>query len=276
MFKRIFIYGILHRVISTNTFSRWVGRWANKKFNKSFLLFVIKRYISYFKIDMNQYDLDLSDIKTFNEFFTRRLKDGSRIWEEGIASPVDGRVLSFGKVENGMLFQVKGKYYSETELTFESSERERSFINLYLSPADYHRVHAPFDMQISKVRHIPGKLLSVSKKNAQTVDNLYVKNERVILSGRSEYGNFHFVFVGATNVGSIKLSFFPELSTNQGKAQIQEWHYNKEIKKGEEVGLFEMGSTIVMILASSILQNCKPILLDNPVKLGQSLISFDI
>ena len=270
--KAFFIYGFLHRIVSTNTLSRIVGRLANRNINKHLLRFVIKRYINFFKIDMEEYDLDLTKVENFNTFFTRKLKEDSRTWGKGICSPVDGKVLSFGTIEKDMLFQVKGKDYAASELTGESGRVEGSFINLYLSPANYHRVHAPFDMKIEQIRHIPGKLLSVSKKNATTVDKLYLKNERVIISGNSVYGRFHFVFVGATNVGSIRLSCFPEFRSNIKNSRLTEWFVDKEVRKSDELGLFEMGSTIIMILSSTDLEKCKSELLDNAVLLGQELL----
>jgi len=271
--KSILIYGIFHRIISTNLSSRWVGSFANAKLWPPFLRFIIKRYISLFDIDMSEYDFDISRVKTFNQFFTRNLKDGARKWGEGLCSPVDGRMLSFGKIRDGMIFQVKGMNYYEAELTGQAPLNTGSFVNLYLSPANYHRVHAPIDMEIKKITIIPGKLLSVSKRNAANVDNLYIKNERLVLSGNSKYGTFHFVFVGALNVGSIKLSFMPEIKTNLKEQAQFSYEIENKISKGEELGYFEMGSTIIMTLETASFTEIDDSFLQKEIRLGENLYS---
>jgi len=270
--KDIFIYGLFHRIISTNRSSRWFGVLTNARLYKPLLRLFIMAYISFFRIDMSEYDFDINTANTFNEFFTRQLKTGVRTWGTGICAPVDGRMLSYGPIQNGQIFQVKGKNYSEQELTGQEKMVSGSFVNLYLSPANYHRVHAPFDMQINKVTHIPGKLLSVSKKNAETVDNLYSKNERVVLTGTSEFGTFHFVFVGATNVGSIRLSFDSAFRSNLKNARLKSFETDQKIALGKEIGWFEMGSTVIVLIESAHLENVKEEFLDEAVNLGKELV----
>ncbi len=272
--KQIFIYRFFHRIVNTNRSSRWFGCFANTHLYKPLLKLLIKQYILFFKIDIDEFEFDFNTISTFNVFFTRKLKQGRRNWGKGICSPVDGRILSFGNVESGQIFQVKGKTYSEEEFTGQEPFSEGSYITLYLSPGDYHRVHVPFDMRIKKIVHIPGKLYSVSLKNTMDIDGLYCKNERVILSGHSEYGNFNFVFVGALNVGSIKLSFLPDFKTNIRKAQMKTKAVDFNLAKGEELGYFEMGSTIVMLLDNDLLSKTDTQLLDRPITLGESLEIF--
>jgi len=220
---------------------------------------------------MSEYDFDIQKARRFNEFFTRKLRPGTRNWEDGICSPVDGHLLSHGTISNGMIYQVKGVSYCESLLTGQAALPGGSFVNLYLSPANYHRFHAPFDMQLDLLTHIPGKLLSVSKKNARKVQGLYTGNERVILSGKSEYGHFHFVLVGALNVGSIRLSFHPEFRTNVRKSQRSVLQINTSLVKGEELGWFEMGSTVVILISGQDFSKLKNITPGNPVRLGTQL-----
>lgn len=221
---------------------------------------------------MQQFDIDLGTIKTFNEFFTRPLKAGARTWGNGICSPVDGRLLSFGKINGDQIFQVKGMAYSYTVLTGQDIMPDGSFATIYLAPGDYHRVHAPFDMQIREITHIPGKLLSVSLKNVRNIPALYNSLERVVLSGINEMGIFHFVFVGAFNVGSIKLSFLEDFGSNQRiVTDIRKIGTDIQISKGEELGWFELGSTVVVLTESKFFESGLEDLLLQKLWLGQTL-----
>jgi phosphatidylserine decarboxylase len=265
------IYKGFHRIISTNASSRWFGRFANARISPPILRWLIKLYVRIFKIDLEEYEFSYSQVSTFNTFFTRKLKPGKRQWGKGICSPVDGTLLSSGPIEKGLIFQVKGMDFSMAELTGDRETSVGSFVNLYLSPADYHRVHAPFDMTIEKITHIPGKLLSVSEKNARTILNLYVKNERVVLSGQSDYGRFHFVFVGAQNVGSIGLTEFPEFRTNIPESQKSIKETNYTVNKGEEIGWFEMGSTVLIIVEGESFDDLQAVRSVQKIKLGTEI-----
>jgi len=126
-------------------------------------------------------------------------------------------------------------------------------------------------MTIQKITHIPGKLLSVSKTNAETVQNLYTKNERVILSGTSSFGSFHFVFVGALNVGSIGLSHFPDLSTNLKVQEILTVFKEHKVIQGQELGWFEMGSTVLILIENDVLSHLNSIVPGQKLQLGNKL-----
>lgn len=263
------IYQGFHKILNTRTSSRWFGKFTNAQLYPPFLRLFIRIYVRIFKINLDEYEFDFNNVSTFNAFFTRKLKPGKRHWEDGICSPVDGQLLSFGRIKKGMLFQVKGMDFKQEELTGDTAFREGSFVNLYLSPADYHRIHAPFDMKIESIEHFPGKLLSVSKKNAETIPDLYVKNERVVLKGNSQYGSFCFVLVGALNVGSIGLTKYPDFATNLTQARHNRIDKRFELLKGEELGWFEMGSTVLILvetdhfIKSKFLQTFKKYLLGN-------------
>ena len=269
--KDILIYKGFHRIISTNTSSRWFGKFANARIYAPILRILIKIYVRIYKIDLDEYEFSYDYVSTFNAFFTRKLKPGKRQWGKGICSPVDGALLSSGPIEKGLIFQVKGMDFSMAELTGDREMTLGSFVNLYLSPGDYHRVHAPFDMTIEKITHIPGKLLSVSEKNARSIQNLYVKNERVVLRGQSDYGRFHFVFVGAQNVGSIGLTGYPEFRTNIPESQKSIKETNYTVIKGEELGWFEMGSTVLIILESDEFKQLQTVKSGQKINLGREL-----
>lgn len=271
--KSIILFSIFHKLISTNTFSRWTGSLAGSRGIPKWLLAkVIRNYIRFYRIDMTDFEIDLTTINTFNEFFTRPLKKGARVWGQGVCSPVDGRLLCFGAVEEGKMYQIKGISYAQDVLLGQPGLTNGSYATIYLAPGDYHRVHAPFDMRIEEITHIPGELLSVSLMNVRHIPALYNKLERVVLSGKNEFGKFHFVFVGAFNVGSIRLSFMEDFTSNRKNIrEIRKIRTSVEISKGEELGWFELGSTVVMMTESKLFESGLEHLLFQKISLGQTL-----
>lgn len=269
--KDILIYQGFHKFLSTRRSSRIFGKFANARLYPPFLRLLIRIYVKIFKIDLSEYEFDIHKVNTFNEFFTRHLKPGQREWGEGICSPVDATLLSYGNLKEGTLFQVKGMTFSETALTGGPPLQKGSFANLYLSPADYHRIHAPFDLSVEEVRHLPGLLLSVSEKNASTIEDLYVKNERVILKAKSIYGPCFIVLVGALNVGSIGLTHLPAFRTNLPDKIESRIEVNFTVNKGDEIGWFEMGSTVLILMEGDHLSHIGKRFLRQKIKLGKSM-----
>ena len=190
----------------------------------------------------------------------RRLKPGVRPLEESpILHPADSQIAQVGAIKDGKGIQAKGRTYSVAELCadpqMEAKFHEGLFITYYLCPTDYHRVHSPVDGKILKVRHIPGHLWPVTNWSANQIDNLFAVNERVVLEIESRLGPCVMVFVGATNVGQIRLNFDSEIVTNIDFNQTtREKSYNPpiEISRGQELGAFYMGSTVVMLYPKAI------------------------
>lgn len=241
------------KLVNQKKISAFFGWLSNAHIPPRLLRRVIRKFIKTHQIDISQYDFDITKVKSFNEFFIRKLKSGQRVFDGKICSSVDGFISSFGPISHNQLFQVKGNYYPlEMLLNQEESFHNGSFITTYLSPADYHRVHVPFDATITKVKKIPGKLYSVNKKTIETIDKVYCRNERIVLEGIASFGKFYLVLVGAIVVGKIKLSF-----TNQILKFNETYSYNISLKQGDEVGYFELGSTVLLILESNDLANLK-------------------
>lgn len=272
LLNKIFVSAWFQRIMNRNKLSAFVGRLADKQLPGWILKSFIRRYIKSFKIDITEYDFKLNTVKTFNEFFSRKLLEGRREFKAGIASPVEGFVSYFGKIVNQELVQVKGRNYSFGELIGESAAHceESSYVTIYLSPADYHRIHAPFDMQIEYMRYIPGTLLSVSLDTIAREDKVYCRNERIILKGKSEYGDFCFILVGAVIVGKIKLSFDDTVSNCKKSLIEKEFNDPVIIKKGSEIGCFEMGSTVILTLNNDRLADINRGL-NSRIILGESL-----
>ncbi len=222
--------------------------------------------------------LDMSEFKeageyaTLNELFTRALEK-QRVIDGGIISPTDSLVTEAGRLQKDRAMQIKGMSYSVDELLCEcdaSSVYEGEYVNLYLSPRDYHRYHIPCDLQIKRVIHIPGRLYPVNFFYLKRKKNLFIENERVVLECKTKEGKKLFiVLVGALNVGKMTLTFESRIETNH-KKEISIYSYeNLWLKKGELLGYFKMGSTVLLFFEKDY---CK--LLVKPmqkVKFGQKI-----
>ncbi|XP_077967080.1 phosphatidylserine decarboxylase proenzyme, mitochondrial-like [Styela clava] len=233
-------------------------------------------------------DSNLKNYANLSEFFRRAIKSEVRPidYKADLVSPVDGTVLNFGEVTNGLVEQVKGVHYSlqkflgplhadpvhqewgEKDLyqhnwctvplenymkAIMHNPTENSLYHcvIYLAPGDYHRFHSPANWTVQHRRHFPGDLLSVSPKIASMVPSLFVLNERVGLLGKWQHGFFSMTAVGATNVGSVEIYGDITLKTNRPKrvygGYYDEVYNNVEAQKGLSMGEFNLGSTIVLI-----------------------------
>lgn len=267
--------GLLQKILTSVTFQKMVNQkklsafmgWLASGHLPSFLLKpTINFFIKSNNIDLSQYDFDLANVQTFNEFFTRKLKPGHRHFEGLISSGADGFVSAFGKMHQNKLIQVKGRYFTLAELIDDNVVFENgSFTTVYLSPADYHRVHLPFDARITAMKKIAGRLFSVSKDTVERVDKVYVQNERVVFEGEWQHGKFYLVMVGAIVVGRIKLSF-TDIQLDFNKWQTVDF----QLKQGDELGLFELGSTIILAVETNHLEEI-PYSLHQKIYMGNRL-----
>lgn len=219
--------------------------------------FLIKLFIKAFKIDMTEAQWENpSAYRTFNEFFTRPLKDGIRPIAEGddvLCHPVDGAVSQFGDIIGDNIFQAKGHKFSLTTLLGGKPElaecfKGGKFATVYLAPSDYHRIHMPVDGVLTDTLHVPGELFSVNPLTAANVPGLFARNERVVTLFDTPVGKVALVLVGATIVASIETVWAGTITPPAGK-YVQHWQHNDEqisLRKGEEMGRFKLGSTIVL------------------------------
>lgn len=242
--------------------TRLVGKLASAKLG-SITTAIIKVFIKQYKINMNEaLHSDPAYFKTFNEFFVRELKEGARPVAESaqtLVHPADACVSQFGPIENGLLIQAKAHNYSAQELLGGDAElynefKDGSFATLYLSPSDYHRVHMPCDGTLRKMIYVPGDLYSVNPLTADNIPNLFARNERVVCIFDTEFGPMAQVLVGATIVGSIELIWSGTVTPPRGNT-VHSWDYPAEgnqsviLKKGDEMGRFKLGSTVINLFA---------------------------
>lgn len=234
----------------SNTLSRIFGTFANTKFPTFLQNIINKMYVKFLKLDMSEFD-KISSYKSLNELFTRKLLQKRHIGNE-IISPCDSLISAFGNVNDDIAFQIKGFAYNIKELLlnlYDNNLKDMIYINFYLSPKDYHRYHAPLDFSILNASLFAGYLYPVNFKYLNKVSSLFCKNERVVLKCKNQNNEiFYLVFVGALNVGKMKFCFDENIQTNLKNPQNLSFKYeNLNVKKGDLLGYFEMGSTIVMI-----------------------------
>ena len=232
------------------------GGIANLRFPATIQHFINAKYVAFFNISLSEFP-PLESYKSLNELFTRglrKMRDFDRD-ENIIISPSDSIVIESGKVAQGRALQIKGFSYEVAPLLGVST-RDLSpnlyYANLYLSPRDYHRYHAPCDMFVESIVHFKGTLLPVHKKSLNKNQNLFIRNERVVVSGRMKNGaKIYFIAVGALNVGQIVFYVEPKLQEKFSEKK-REFFYKepKFVRKGEEMGMFKMGSTIVLFVES--------------------------
>jgi len=236
---------------------------------------LIRLYIRIFNINIKECEEEnIENYHTFCDFFTRRLKRGIHIINEeqsSIVSSCDGRVLQFGKISEKSILQVKGKHTPIKELLSKDKElvslyNSGSFLTIYLSPKDYHRVHIPSSGKLMKTLHVPGRLFSVADHAVECINNLYSKNERLVCHFKE--GNLYFsvILVGAINVSSIETKWKGEISPPMPKKLISTKYGNKNISfsKGDEIGMFKSGSTVILLFSDKIK-------LSNNLKLNQEI-----
>lgn len=232
------------------------GIIADCRFPKIVQNFINKQYVAFFNINLSEFQ-PLESYKSLNELFTRglrKMRDFDKS-ENIIISPCDSLVIESGKVESGRALQIKGFSYEVAPLLGVNAvdlPPNLYYANLYLSPRDYHRYHAPTDMFVESVVHFKGALLPVHQKSLNKNQNLFIRNERVVLSARTKSGaKLYFVAVGALNVGNIVFYIEPKLQESfSGKKQEFFYKEPKFVRKGEELGMFKMGSTIVLFVES--------------------------
>jgi len=224
---------------------------------------------------------DINSYASFNEFFTRELKDGVRqiaADKNAIACPADGAVSQAGNITDGDIIQAKGMSYTAVDLLGGDAERAAPFKNgkfttIYLSPKDYHRMHMPLDGTLREMIHVPGRLFSVNGATANSVPRLFARNERVVALFDTEAGPMALVLVGAIFVASIETVWHGEV-TPPSSTKVRQWTYTDDapqLKKGEELGRFNMGSTIIVLFGEQAINWQDSFKTGEKVQLGEPI-----
>lgn len=250
--------------------------------NKIWKNLFIKQIIKHYGVNMNEaLEQDINIFKSFNHFFTRELNSNVRpltTTPNAIACPADGTVSQAGKINDGEIFQAKGKNFTVTELLGGDSKRAEPFNNgvfttIYLSPKDYHRLHMPLTGTLKEMVHIPGRLFSVNIATTNSVPGLFARNERVAAIFDTDAGPMALVLVGAIFVSSIE-TVWHGVVTPPSITSVRSWQYQENapvLKIGEEMGRFNMGSTIIVLLAKNKAEWDSNFTAEKVVKLGEHI-----
>ena len=284
MYEILFI--LFQYVVPKKIISKMIGVLA-----RSEIVFIKNTFIKTFQM---MYDVNMQEAcnedglsyPSFNSFFVRSLKPECRPIDKNInsvISPVDGSVSQLGNVKSGKLIQAKGMYFNLLEFLGNNKPiyekmKEGMFSTFYLSPKDYHRVHMPLDGKLREMIYLPGKLFSVNSTTSKRVKNLYSKNERLVCIFDTVRGPMVVVLVGAMIVSGITVNWEDENFFNKGK--IQKLMYptigkgSVSLKKGDEVGRFMLGSTVVVCFGMNKIHWENEISIGSIVKMGQSVGYF--
>lgn len=223
---------------------------------------------------------DPADYVSFNAWFTRALKPGSRIFDpdpQAFLSPCDGRISETGSLVENLILQAKGKDYSLQDLLARDPVCEQLaggyFSTIYLSPRDYHRIHMPISGKLQRMIHVPGRLFSVAPYTVRQVPRLFARNERVISIFDTEHGPLVMVLVGAMLVSSTETVWAGEVTPTKNKEVTVKEYPDEDIAlaKGEEMGRFNMGSTVILLMPPGALKSLESLGAGDAVKLGQKL-----
>ena len=225
---------------------------------------IIRNFVARYGVNMAEAaNPDIASYPSFNDFFTRALRPGARpLARADLICPVDGAISQFGRIEHDQIFQAKGHHYSTTALVggdtaLAAQFNDGHFATLYLSPKDYHRIHMPCNGRLTRMIHVPGELFSVNPTTARGVPGLFARNERVVCVFDDAHRPFVLVLVGATIVGSMATVWHGVVNPPRVK-QVRDWAYSTtpattpadkplQLKQGDEMGRFLLGSTVVML-----------------------------
>lgn len=273
-------FSVLHQYLLPKlALTRFAGRIASSKGGR-FTPHLIRWFARKYGVNMDDaHNADLASYGSFNEFFTRALREGARpLSDADFVCPVDGAISQFGRIEHDQIIQAKGHRYSTAALVggdtgLAARFDHGSFATLYLSPRDYHRIHMPCDARLMRMIYVPGALFSVNPVTARGVPGLFARNERVVCVFESGFGPFVLVLVGATIVGSMQTVWHGVVNASRS-GKIREWRYDDQqilLKKGEEMGRFLLGSTVVMLFPRDVLEFNPEWTATAPVRMGEAM-----
>lgn len=259
--------------------SRLAGRFAASK--RGWLKdALIRRFAASYAVDMSEAARGIGEFASFNDFFTRELKPGARPLADAarfILSPADGAVSQLGVIEQGRIFQAKGRHFTAAELLGgDTAAAQRfeggHFVTIYLSPRDYHRVHMPAAGRLASTTYIPGELFSVNQATAEGVDRLFARNERLSCLFDGPDGHFASVMVGAMIVAGID-TVWPHRFTGHARTPVREDFTAEahDFSAGDEMGRFYLGSTVVLLFEPGRIAWLEHLRAGAPLRMGEAI-----
>lgn len=251
-----------------NNTTPWLKQW------------LIQRFIHQYRVDMSEAAADsIEAYPHFNAFFTRALKADARQIAAGsndIASPADGAISEIGPIKGNFVTQAKGHLYTLDALLANDNDsitafRGGHFATIYLSPKDYHRVHMPIDGTLTKTIYVPGKLFSVNQATADGVPDLFARNERLVCLFDTAAGPMAMILVGAMIVAAIETVWGGQVTPLSKNAQTQHYTQSVTLKKGEEMGRFQLGSTVILLFGQQAIEWQHALSAGQALQMGQAI-----
>ncbi len=280
MKEQLFI--LLQKIVPQHLISRIVGCFAecrNPIIKNQFISWFIAKY----NVDMSLAEIqDPTEFVNFNAFFTRALKPGARPIDQtsDLVFPADGAISQLGDISNGKVFQAKGKDFSLSAILGGDPRLVEKFANgrfatIYLSPRDYHRVHMPITGTLIETIYIPGDLYSVNQSTAENIDELFARNERLVVIFDTQVGPMAMILVGAMIVAGIETPFSGQVCPSAKALQKQHFCTAEQqdivIEKGAEMGRFKLGSTVVLLFAEDAINWKEHLFPQMPTILGEAM-----
>ncbi|MBE2895847.1 phosphatidylserine decarboxylase [Pasteurellaceae bacterium HPA106] len=273
----------LHYLVPQLPLTRTAGWFAQKQWG-ALTHGVIKLFAWHYNINWQEAEkANPRDYASFNDFFIRKLKADARpIDSRDVAVfPADGRISELGTIERGQLLQAKGHFFSLSDLLAGDESliphfEQGQFATVYLSPRDYHRVHMPVSGTLRKMTYVPGELFSVNPFLSENIPNLFARNERVICYFDTDWGPMVQILVGATITASISTTWAGVINPPR-TGQLQSWTYPAEgesavrLEKGQEMGAFRLGSTVITLFAQDAVALLPHLTAGRAVQMGQAM-----
>lgn len=271
-----FIFTFVLPYLPNRAISRWVGRILNAKWPEFIRVFALKAFARMYGIKLEEAELPIDKYPTLGALFTRKLKPGIRPILSQWVHPVDGTLTHSGRIRNNMAIQVKRWDYPISTLLGEQSYAFDGgvYLTYYLSPKDYHRVHSPITGEITSIRHLQGQLWPVNARAVKNVKHLFCVNERLVFRFSTDLGDLALIMVGALNVGNMTVSFDDSFRTNlSGHREpiLKRYDPPHEVMVGDELGIFHLGSTVVVLASAELARNYRDLRLA-PVYLGAAVV----
>lgn len=281
--KKILMRSLRNQVLSTvmpqlpkKVLSHYVGKFAFGELPQPISKLSVKAFAQLFSINVDEAEKPINEYKNIGDFFARRLKPGVRPILGERVHPCDGRITQGGKIFEGILIQAKGIKYTMEKLLPQTpwvdDMENGTFTTYYLSPKDYHRVHSPVSGKIIWLKYFPGELWPVNYWSLKNIPGVLAVNERVAIGLETPQGKMILTMVGATNVGNMTFAFDDSIVTNQfpfkNKRLLVDYPKPTKIKVGDELGVFNLGSTVVLLCEEKMEW---PVLDASKVKMGEKV-----
>lgn len=273
------VFMTLMKVFPRETFSSVVGAATRARVPPRVHQLAMRAFAAAYDVDLKEAEHPVEGYDTFSEFFCRKLKPGARPIVPGdkvLVSPVDGAVSQIGYVREGKCIQAKGIEYPVGRLLGDDASAHKfmggAFATLYLSPRDYHRIHAPLGGRILGYSYIPGEFWPVNPRSVRNVEALFTVNERLITFMDTPAGFMAVVAVGATAVSRIRAAYDEKILThNKEPAKVHRYESPIPVAKGDELGRFEMGSTVILLFETDRVRWDESFREDSKVRMGERL-----